>query len=197
MLALQHALWRGNRSSVHSWDFLRQNNYNMNSSLETHLTEKAVISGGLRNRLIVDKSSGKGLRELHLPAKHPETCPVSVCSCSTQAARGDAISAGLHKCTVLILLRPYSWIAPDAGMTLLTDMEAMLIQGGKTLTFHLVLPRPQLVALKAKKTSRKDLLSALFYCLRMVFVQTTKQIYRDLLQHVQSLPVLRSSVEER
>lgn len=31
----------------------------------------------------------------------------------------------------------------------------------------------------------------------MVFVQTTRQIYRDLLQHVQSLPVLRSSVEER
>lgn len=82
-------------------------------------------------------------------------------------------------------------------MTLLTDMETMQIRGGKKLTFHLVLPRPQLAALKAKKTSRRDLLSALFYCLRMVFVQTTKQIYRDLLQHVQSLPVLRSSMEER
>lgn len=51
--------------------------------------------------------------------------------------------------------------------------------------------------LKTKKTNRKDLLSALFYCLRMVFVQTTKQICRDRLQRVQSLPVLRSSVEER
>ena len=68
---------------------------------------------------------------------------------------------------------------------------------GRKMTFHLVFPRPQLAALKAKKTSRKDLLLARFYCLRMVFVQTTKQIYRDLLQHVQSLPVLRSSVEER
>lgn len=96
MLAIQHALWKGNRLSVHSWDFLRQNNYSMNSSAETHLTEQAVSSGGLWKRLIVDKPSGKGLRELHLPAKHPETCPVSVCSCSTQAARGDAIPAGLH-----------------------------------------------------------------------------------------------------
>lgn len=82
-------------------------------------------------------------------------------------------------------------------MTLLSDMEAMWILQGKKLTFNLVLPRPQLEALQSRKTRRKDLLSALFYCLRMVFVQTTKQIYRDLLQHVQSLPVLRSSTEER
>lgn len=101
MPAIQHALWRGNRLSVHSWDFLRQNNYNMNSSLETHLAEMAVSSGGLRNRLPVNKPSGQGLRELHLPAKHPETCPESVCSCSTQVAR-DAISARLHNFTDLV-----------------------------------------------------------------------------------------------
>lgn len=82
-------------------------------------------------------------------------------------------------------------------MTPQADREAMWIRRGKKLTFHSGLPRPELEVLKAKKTNRKDLLSALFYCLRMVFVQTTKQICRDLLQHVQSLPVLRSSVEER
>jgi len=87
---------------VHSWDFLRQNNYDTNSPLETHLTEKAVSSGGLRNRLVVDKASGKGLRALHLPAKYPDMGPVSVCSCSAQVARGDAISARLHNCTVSI-----------------------------------------------------------------------------------------------
>lgn len=65
----------------------------MDSSAETHLTEQAVSCGGLWKRLVVDKPSGKGLRQLHLPAKHPETCPVSVCSCWTQAARGDAIPA--------------------------------------------------------------------------------------------------------
>lgn len=157
----------------------------------------AHSSGDLRNRLIVDKPSGKGLRELHLPAKRPETCPVSVCSCSTQVAKGDAISARLHNCTVLFHTEALELNCSWCSMTPLTDGEAMRIRGGKKLTFHLVLPRPQLAALKAKRISRKDLLSALFYCLRMVFVQTTKQIYRDLLQHVQSLPVLRSSVEER
>lgn len=65
----------------------------MDSSAETHLTEQAVSCGGLWKRLVVDKPSDKGLRQLHLPAKHPETCPVSVCSCWTQAARGDAIPA--------------------------------------------------------------------------------------------------------
>lgn len=73
----------------------------------------------------------------------------------------------------------------------------MSIWGRKKLTFHSGLPRPELEVLKVTKTNRKDLLSALFYCLRMVFVQTTKQICRDLLQHVQSLPILRSNVEER
>lgn len=82
-------------------------------------------------------------------------------------------------------------------MTPQADMEAMRMWGGKKLIFHSGLPRPELEVLKAKKTNRKDLLSALFCCLRMVFVQTTKQICRDLLQHVQSHPVLRSSVEER
>lgn len=70
----------------------------MGSLADTHLTEQAVSSGGLLKRLVVDKPSGKGLRELHLPAKHPETCPVSLGSCSTQAAGGDAIAARLHIC---------------------------------------------------------------------------------------------------
>lgn len=114
-----------------------------------------------------------------------------MCSCSTQAARGDAIPARLHNCPNCY------WGLRAQLLPMQADSEAKSIGGGKELTFHSRLPRPELEVLKAKKTNRKHLLSALFYCLRMVFVQTTKQICRDLLQHVQSLPVLRSSVEER
>lgn len=74
----------------------------MNSSLEIHLTDMAVSSGGLRTRLIVAKPSGRGLRELQFRAKHPTMCPVSVCSCSAQVAKRDAISARQHNCNIVI-----------------------------------------------------------------------------------------------
>lgn len=124
-------------------------------------------------------------------------CPVSVCSCSTPIARGDAISARLHNCTVLIHTEALElncfWCRHDPANR--HGSHANMRREETYLSFNA--PKAWTSSSKAKKTSRKDLLSALFYCLRMVFVQTTKQIYRDLLQHVQSLPVLRSSVEER
>lgn len=146
---MQHALWRGNRLSVHSWDFLRQNNYNINSSLETHLTEMAFSSGGLRKLLTASMPSGIGRRELHLPVQHPEMCLASACSCSTWIAR-DAISARLQNCTVLfhtVVLEPNcSWCRLDP-----TDMEAMRIGGGEKLTFHFGAPEVSTSSSKGKK----------------------------------------------
>lgn len=150
MPVIQHGLWRGNRLSVHSWDFLRLNNYNMNSSLETHLTEMAFSSGGLRKLLTADKPRCIGLRELYLPVQHPEMCLVLACSCSTWIAR-DAISARLHNCTVLIhsvALEPNcSWCRLDPT----TDMEAMRIWGGEKLTFHLRAPEASTSSSKSKE----------------------------------------------
>lgn len=105
MLAIQHALRRGNRLSADSWDFLRQNNIgyfrDISSSLETHLTEMAVGSGGWGKGWLSIRP-GWTTETITAPSQQPEMCPVSQCSCSARVAKEDATSARLHNCTVLI-----------------------------------------------------------------------------------------------